>query len=174
MFNPRDWSGSQIRISIRITPNFELVLAMVIASQLIKFHQNPTSTLWETLIRISDFQNPTCSLWETLIRITPNFELCLLMIITSLLTKFHQNPTSSLWEILLTNQQTNKQTNKQTNRQTNKHTKVIAFRGIINSFKTIQMEFNFSCKYSALVTQTHQIKNHLKKLKLLLKENQCW
>ena len=52
------------------------------------------------------------------IRITPNFELGLPMIITSLLTKFHQNPTSSLWEILLTN--------KQTNKQTNKHTKVIA------------------------------------------------
>ena len=64
------------------------------------------------------------------IRITPNFELGLPMIITSLLTKFHQNPTSSLWEILLTNKQTNKHTNKQTNkqttRQTNKHTKVIA------------------------------------------------
>ena len=48
------------------------------------------------------------------IRITPNFELGLPMIITSLLTKFHQNPTSSLWEILLTNKQTNIQTNKQT------------------------------------------------------------
>ena len=48
------------------------------------------------------------------IRITPNFELRLPMIITSLLTKFLQNPTSSLWEILLTN------------KQTNRHTKVIA------------------------------------------------
>ena len=44
------------------------------------------------------------------IRITPNFELGLPMIITSLLTKFHQNATSSLWEILLTNKQTKKQT----------------------------------------------------------------
>ena len=48
------------------------------------------------------------------IRITPNFELRLPMIITSLITKFRQNPTSSLWEILLTN------------KQTNRHTKVIA------------------------------------------------
>ena len=48
------------------------------------------------------------------IRITPNFELGLPMIITSLLTKFHQNPTSRFWEILLTN------------KQTNRHTKVIA------------------------------------------------
>ena len=48
------------------------------------------------------------------IPITPNFELGLPMINTSLLTKFHQNPTSCLWEILLTN------------KLTNKHTKVIA------------------------------------------------
>ena len=46
------------------------------------------------------------------IRITPNFELVLPMIITSLLTKFHQNPTSSFWEILLTNKQTNRQTHE--------------------------------------------------------------
>ena len=46
------------------------------------------------------------------IRITPNFELVLPMIITSLLTKFHQNPTSSLWGILLTNKQTNRQTHE--------------------------------------------------------------
>ena len=44
------------------------------------------------------------------IRITPNFELGLLMIITSVLSRFLQNPTSSLWETLLTNQQTKKQT----------------------------------------------------------------
>ena len=43
------------------------------------------------------------------IRITPNFELALPMIITSVLTKFHHNPTSSSWEILLTNKQTNRQ-----------------------------------------------------------------
>ena len=74
MFNPRHWSGSQISISIQITPNFELVLAMVIGSLLTKSQQNPASTLWETLIRISDFQNRTCSLWETLIRISdPDF-----------------------------------------------------------------------------------------------------
>ena len=35
-------SGSQIRISIRITPNFELGLLMIITSLLTKFHQNPT------------------------------------------------------------------------------------------------------------------------------------
>ena len=62
-------------------------------------------------------------------RITPNFELGLPMIITSLLTKFHQNPTSSLWEILLTNKQTNKQTDKQTN--TRMWLQYPAFRGII-------------------------------------------
>ena len=54
------------------------------------------------------------------IRITPNFELGLPMIITSLLIKIDRNPTSSLWEILLTNKK--KQTNKQTNRKTNKQT----------------------------------------------------
>ena len=118
IFNPRHWSGSQIKISIRITPNFELVLAMVIASLLTKFHQNPTSTLWETLIRISDFQNPTFSFWETSIRITPNFELGLPMIITSLLIKIHRNPTSSLWEILLTNKENKQQTNRKTNKPT--------------------------------------------------------
>ena len=51
------------------------------------------------------------------IRITPNFELGLPMIITSLLTKFHQNPTSCLWKIPLSNKQTNKQTNRQTNKK---------------------------------------------------------
>ena len=43
-------SGSQIRVSIRITPNFELGLPMVIFSPLTKFHQNPTSSLWENLL----------------------------------------------------------------------------------------------------------------------------
>ena len=42
-------SGSQIRISIRIKPNFELGLPMIITSLLTKFHQNPTSSLWEIL-----------------------------------------------------------------------------------------------------------------------------
>ena len=46
----KHWSGSQIRISIRITPNFELVLPMIINSLLTKFHQNPTSSLWEILL----------------------------------------------------------------------------------------------------------------------------
>ena len=167
-------SGSQIRISIRITPNFELGLPMIITSVLTKFHQNPTNSLWEILLtnkqtnKQTDKQKilPTqrfelstlavlaqCSyrlsyravlLWLRLlgyyyspnspnlikirpvvhekqlsgsqirisIWITPNFELGLSMIITSVLTKFHQNPTNSLWEILLTNKQTNKQTNK--------------------------------------------------------------
>ena len=59
------------------------------------------------------------------IRITPNFELRLPMIITSLLTKFRQNPTSSLWEILLTNKQTNRQTD------TRRWSQYPAFRGII-------------------------------------------
>ena len=43
-------SGSQIRISIRITTNFELGLPMIITSLLTKFHQNPTSSLWEILL----------------------------------------------------------------------------------------------------------------------------
>ena len=42
-------SGSQIRISIRITPNFKLDLPMIFTSLLTKFHQNPTSRLWEIL-----------------------------------------------------------------------------------------------------------------------------
>ena len=46
----KHWSGSQIRISIRITPNFELGLPMIITSLLTKFHQNPTSSLWEILL----------------------------------------------------------------------------------------------------------------------------
>ena len=58
------------------------------------------------------------------IRITPNFELRLPMIITSLLTKFRQNPTSNLWEILLTNKQTNRQTD------TRRWLQYPAFRGI--------------------------------------------
>ena len=59
------------------------------------------------------------------VRITPNFELRLPMIITSLLTKVRQNPTSSLWEILLTNKQTNRQTD------TRRWLQYPAFRGII-------------------------------------------
>ena len=59
MFNPRHWSGSQIRISIRITPNFELVLAMVVASVLNKFHQNPTSSFWEILLTNKQTNKPT-------------------------------------------------------------------------------------------------------------------
>ena len=43
-------SGSQIRISIRITPNFELGLPMIITSLLIKFHRNTTSSFWEILL----------------------------------------------------------------------------------------------------------------------------
>ena len=62
------------------------------------------------------------------IRITPNFELGLPMIITSLLTKFHQNPTSRFWEILLTNKQTNRQTD------TRRWLQYPAFRGIIRAF----------------------------------------
>ena len=46
----KHWSGSQIRISIRVTPNFELGLPMIITSLLTKFHQNPTSSLWEILL----------------------------------------------------------------------------------------------------------------------------
>ena len=165
-------SGFQIRISNRTTPNFELSLPMIITSLLTKFHQNPTSSLWEILLtnKQTDKQKTLATqrfeLWTLAylaqcayrlsyravligllisdyyyspnspkfikirpvvhekqlsgsqirisIRITPNFELGLPMIITSLLTKFHQNPTSSLWEILLTNKQTNKQTNRPT------------------------------------------------------------
>ena len=43
-------SGSQIRISIRITPNLELGLPMIITSLLTKYHHNPTSSLWEILL----------------------------------------------------------------------------------------------------------------------------
>ena len=46
----KHWSGSKIRISIWITPNFELGLPMIISSELTKFHQNPTSGLWEILL----------------------------------------------------------------------------------------------------------------------------
>ena len=69
------------------------------------------------------------------IRITPNFELRLPMIITSLLTKFRQNPTSSLWEILLTNKQTNRQTD------TRRWLQYPAFRGITISISTITCEY---------------------------------
>ena len=43
-------SGSPIQISIRITPNFEFDLPLIITSVLTKFHQNPTSSLWEILL----------------------------------------------------------------------------------------------------------------------------
>ena len=58
-------SGSQIRISIRITPNFELGVPMVITSLLTIFHQNPTNSLSETVIRISDpdFNPDHAQLW---------------------------------------------------------------------------------------------------------------
>ena len=57
-------SGSQIWISIRITPNFELGLPMIVTSLLTKFHQTPTSSLWEMLLTIKQtdsrrwLQNP--------------------------------------------------------------------------------------------------------------------
>ena len=167
-------SGSQIRISIRTTPNFELGLLMIITSVLTRFQQNPTSSFWEILLTnkqtnkqtykqkilatqsfelstlnfLAQFSHRLCNravliwlLWSDYyyspnspkiieirpvvhekqlsgsqilisIRITPNFELGLPMIITSVLTTFHQNPTSSLWEILLTSKQTNKHKNK--------------------------------------------------------------
>ena len=71
------------------------------------------------------------------IRITPNFELGLPMIITSLLTKIHQNPTSSLWEILLTNKQTDKQIN------TRRWLQYPAFSGITNSNTSCQSSKNY-------------------------------
>ena len=43
-------SGSPIQISIRITPNFEFDFPMIITSVLTKFHQLPTSSLWEILL----------------------------------------------------------------------------------------------------------------------------
>ena len=43
-------SGSQIWISIRFRPNFELGLAMIITSLLTKFHKNRTSNSWEILL----------------------------------------------------------------------------------------------------------------------------
>ena len=46
----KQFSGSQIRISIRITPNFEYDLPMIITSLLTKFHQKPTTSLWEILL----------------------------------------------------------------------------------------------------------------------------
>ena len=71
------------------------------------------------------------------IRITPNFELRLPMIITSLLTKFRQNPTSSLWEILLTNKQTNRQTD------TRRWLQYPAFRGIKMVNKSVYLISHF-------------------------------
>ena len=50
VFYEKHWSGSQIQISIRITPNFELGLPMIIISLLTKFYGIPTSSLWEILL----------------------------------------------------------------------------------------------------------------------------
>ena len=50
-------SGSQIRISIRITPNLELGLPMIITSLLTKYHHNPTSSLWEILLTKNNLKN---------------------------------------------------------------------------------------------------------------------
>ena len=55
-------SGSQIRISIRITPNFELVLPMSITSLLTKFHQNPTSSFWEILLTNKQTHEDDCNI----------------------------------------------------------------------------------------------------------------
>ena len=81
------------------------------------------------------------------IRITPNFELVLPMIITSLLTKFHQNPTSRFWEILLTNKQTNRQTD------TRRWLQNPAFRGIIMLCFTVEVLRNscFSMRSDRLI-----------------------
>ena len=49
--------GSQIRISIRIAPNFELGLPMIITSLLTEFNQNPTSSLWEILLTNKQTKN---------------------------------------------------------------------------------------------------------------------
>ena len=101
-------SGSQMRISIRISDadfNRDLRCGFQSGSQM------------RISIRISDADfNPDLrcgfqsgSQMRISIRITPNFELGLSMIITSVHLKFHQNPTSSLREIPLTNKQTDKQ-----------------------------------------------------------------
>ena len=55
-------SGSQIRISIRITPNFELGLPMIITSLLTKFHQNRTSSLWEILLTNKQTHEGDCNI----------------------------------------------------------------------------------------------------------------
>ena len=75
------------------------------------------------------------------IRITPNFELRLPMIITSLLTKFRQNPTSSLWEILLTNKQTNRQTD------TRRWLQYPAFRGIKTANLWVRYQLRSTSKH---------------------------
>ena len=56
-------SGSQIRISIRIRPNFELGLAMIITSLLTKFHQNRTSNLWEILLTNKQTKKTDKNFW---------------------------------------------------------------------------------------------------------------
>ena len=55
-------SGSQIRISIRITPNFELGVPMIITSLLTKFRQNPTSSLWEILLTNIETHEGDCNI----------------------------------------------------------------------------------------------------------------
>ena len=46
----KQFFGSHIQISIRITPNFDLALPRTITSVLTKFRQNPTSSFWEILL----------------------------------------------------------------------------------------------------------------------------
>ena len=58
-------SGSQMRISIRISPKIELGLPMTITSLLTKFHKNPTSSLWETLLTNKQTNKQTNKEWHS-------------------------------------------------------------------------------------------------------------
>ena len=73
------------------------------------YYYSPNSPNFIKIRRVVHEKQLSGSQIRISIRITPNLELGLPMIITSLLTKFHQNPTSIWWGILLTNKQTDKQ-----------------------------------------------------------------
>ena len=62
-------SGSQIRFSIRITPNLELGLPMIITSLLTKYHHNPISSLREILLTKNNKKKQTENFGHTQVRI---------------------------------------------------------------------------------------------------------
>ena len=61
-------SGPQIRISIRITPKFELGLSMINTSVLTKLHQNLTSISWEVLLTNKQTKEQTKKFGHTEVR----------------------------------------------------------------------------------------------------------